>query len=294
MTAAAPASGLETERATRPPAETSGAHDDLVTIRPSTRRRHITVPRAVRRAIGPLVVLAAWWIGSATGVLHPDVLASPQAVWSRAVSLWSNGDLPDAIGTSTLRVLIGFGIGAAVALVLALAAGLFRIGEDLLDSTLGMLRMVPWVGLIPLFIIWFGIDETPKIALVALGVCFPLYFNTYGAIRGADSSLVEAGETLGLSRLGIVWHVILPAALPGSLVGLRYGLGTAWLALVFAEQINATSGIGYLMDTGRQFFQTDVIVVCLVAYALLGLIGDQLVRLLSRVLLSWQSTFEGK
>ncbi|MGC4936024.1 ABC transporter permease [Gordonia sp. DT30] len=273
--------------------ETPGAPELVTLTAGPNRRSRIRVPRYVRRAIGPLLVLLAWYVASATGVLPADVLASPQDVFSRGVSMWSSGELPSAIATSGMRVLIGFVIGAVLAVVLGVTAGLFRFGEDLLDSTLGMLRMVPWVGLIPLFIIWFGIDEEPKIALVVIGVVFPLYFNIYGAIRNADSGLVEAGETLGLSRLGLVRHVVLPAALPGALVGLRYALGTAWLALVFAEQINATSGIGYLMDNGRQFFQTDVIVVCLVVYAILGLLCDLVVRLLSRVLLSWQSSFEG-
>ncbi|MGW0036138.1 ABC transporter permease [Gordonia sp. NPDC003376] len=290
MTAAVDARGVSS--ATPTPSPTGSP--ELVSIVPTTARRGLRIPRAIRRAIGPLLVLALWQIGSSTGVLHPDVLASPAAVWDRAATLWSSGDLPSAIVTSSIRAGLGFVIGAAVAVVLALAAGLFRLGEDLLDSTVGMLRMVPWVGLIPLFIIWFGIDEAPKIALVALGVCFPLYFNIYGGIRSADKGLIEAGETLGLSRVGLVRHVILPSALPSSLIGLRYAIGTAWLALVFAEQINATSGIGYLMDTGRQFFQTDVIVVCLVVYAILGLLCDQLVRLLSRGLLGWSSSFDGK
>ncbi|MFC0450871.1 ABC transporter permease [Rhodococcus jostii] len=273
---------------------TASTESDLVSITPRKPRRSWSPPRAVRRAVGPVLVVVAWHLFSVTGLLHPDVLAAPLDVLSRGTSLWSDGQLPDAILASAKRVVVGFVIGGAVALVLSLLAGLFRLGEDLLDSTLGMIRMVPWVGLIPLFIIWFGIDETPKIALVALGVCFPLYFNIYGAIRTVDSQLIEAGETLGLGRLGLIRHVILPAALPGALVGLRYALGTAWLALVFAEQVNASAGIGYLMNTGRDFFQTDVIVVCLVVYAVLGLISDQVVRLLSKVLLSWQASFDGK
>lgn len=291
MTATIDAPGPRTDT---PEHTTAAPTVELVTVTPSSTGRRLRVPRFVRRAVGPLLVLALWQIGSATGVLHPDVLASPAAVWDRATALWTSGDLPSAIAISGARAGLGFLLGAAVAIALALMAGLFRLGEDLLDSTVGMLRMVPWVGLIPLFIIWFGIDEAPKIALVALGVCFPLYFNIYGGIRSADAQLIEAGETLGLNRIGLVRHVILPSALPSSLTGLRYAIGTAWLALVFGEQINATSGIGYLMDTGRQFFQTDVIVVCLVVYALLGLICDQLVRLLSRVLLTWSSTFDGK
>ena len=178
---------------------------------------------------------------------------------------------PSAIAASGRRAATGFLIGAAVALSLSLLAGLFRLGEDVIDSSMGMFRAIPWVGLIPLFIVWFGIEETPKIALVALGVTYPLYFNIYGGIRSTDAQLVEAGRMMGLGRLGLIRYVILPSALPGALVGLRYALSTAWLALVFAEQINADAGLGYLMSNAQQYFRTDVIVLCLAVYALLGL-----------------------
>ena len=156
-----------------------------------------------------------------------------------------------------------------------------------------MLRTVPAVALIPLLIIWFGIGEAPKIALIALGTAFPLYLNVYAGIRNVDLTLVEAGRTLGLSRAAMIRHVVLPGALPDALVGLRYALGIAWLALVFGEQINATAGIGYLMATAREMFQTDVIVVCLVVDALLGLGVDFTVRTLEKVFLAWRPAFSG-
>lgn len=272
------------------PARTTG---DLVKIRPARQRRGLRLPRPVRRALGPVLLLLGWYVASATGVLSANTLASPTDVLDQGWQLIKNGQLPSAIYASTQRVVIGFAIGAAIAIVLALVAGLFRLGEDLVDATVGMIRTIPWVGLIPLFIIWFGIDEAPKIALVALGVAIPLYFNLYGGIRSVDPQLVEAGSTLGLGRWGQVRHIILPGALPGALVGLRYALGSAWLALVFGEQINATNGIGYLMNNAEEFFQTDVIVVCLVTYAVLGLLCDLIVRILSRFLLAWRPSFEG-
>ena len=274
---------------TRPPTPVL----DLVTIEPEYSRRHWSPPRPLRRAAGPLGTLLLWYVLSATGVLAPDVLAGPGVVFGKALSMIGDGELPTAIVVSAQRVLFGFLIGAAAGLALALAAGLFRLGEDLVDSTVGMFRTLPWVGLIPLFIIWFGINEEPKIALVALGVAFPIYFNVYAGIRGVDAQLVEAGRVLGLSRWGLVRHVVLPGSLPGALVGLRYALGTAWLALVWAEQVNASQGIGYLMNNAQQFFQTDVIVVCLVTYAVLGLVCDLIVRLGTKYLLSWRSSFEG-
>jgi sulfonate transport system permease protein len=264
-----------------------------VTIEPVRAAHRWSPPRPVRRAAGPIGTLLLWYVLSATGVLSPDVLAGPGIVLSKALSMIADGELPAAIAVSGQRVILGFAIGAAVGVALALLAGLFRIGEDLVDSTVGMFRTLPWVGLIPLFIIWFGINEEPKIALVALGVTFPIYFNIYAGIRGVDAQLVEAGRVLGLSRRGLIRHVVLPGSLPGALVGLRYALGTAWLALVWAEQVNASQGIGYLMNNAQQFFQTDVIVVCLVTYAVLGLVCDLIVRLGTKYLLAWRSSFEG-
>ncbi|WSQ14212.1 ABC transporter permease [Streptomyces sp. NBC_01231] len=265
-----------------------------VTIRGTVRTgRRLAVPRSVRRSVGPVGLVLLWWLTSATGVLPESVLASPVDVVRQAVELTRSGELPDAIAASGRRAAIGFVIGASVALGLSLLAGLFRLGEDVIDSSMGMFRAIPWVGLIPLFIVWFGIEETPKIALVALGVTYPLYFNIYGGIRSADAQLVEAARMMGLGRLGLVTYVILPSALPGALVGLRYALSTAWLALVFAEQINADAGLGYLMSNAQQYFRTDVIVLCLVVYALLGLACDFAVRILSRRLLTWRANFEG-
>ncbi|WOX07576.1 ABC transporter permease [Streptomyces sp. N50] len=266
-----------------------------VTIRGTAKTsRRFTVPRSVRRAAGPVGLVLLWFLTSATGVLPESVLASPVDVIRQAVDLTKNGELPHAIAASGRRAAIGFLIGATVALVLSLLAGLFRLGEDVIDSSMGMFRAIPWVGLIPLFIVWFGIEETPKIALVALGVTYPLYFNIYGGIRSTDAQLVEAARMMGLGRFGLIKYVILPSALPGALVGLRYALSTAWLALVFAEQVNADAGLGYLMSNAQQYFRTDVIVLCLVVYALLGLACDFAVRILSRRLLTWRANFEGE
>jgi sulfonate transport system permease protein len=265
-----------------------------VTIRGTSKSgSRFTVPRSVRRAAGPVGLVLLWFLTSATGVLPETVLASPVDVVRQAVELTKNGELPSAIAASGRRAATGFVIGAVIALTLSLLAGLFRLGEDVIDSSMGMFRAIPWVGLIPLFIVWFGIEETPKIALVALGVTYPLYFNIYGGIRSTDAQLVEAARMMGLGRLGLITYVILPSALPGALVGLRYALSTAWLALVFAEQINADAGLGYLMSNAQQYFRTDVIVLCLVVYALLGLACDFAVRILSRRLLTWRANFEG-
>ncbi|RFC76694.1 ABC transporter permease [Streptomyces sp. AcE210] len=277
-------SGTDTDSAGRP---------ELVPLVPSSTRR-TRVPRWLRRTSGPVLLLILWQLLSSTGVLTPDVLASPGTIARVAGDLVSDGSLPNAMAVSLQRVAIGLLFGVVVGTGLALVSGLFRIGEDLVDASVQMLRTVPFVGLIPLFIIWFGIGEAPKIAIITLGVSFPLYLNVYAGIRGVDAQLIEAGESLGLSRWGLVRHVVLPGALPGAMTGLRYSLGISWLALVFAEQINADAGIGFLMVQARDFLRTDVIVVCLIVYAFLGLLADFVVRTLERLLLQWRPTFTGR
>ncbi|WP_259670127.1 ABC transporter permease [Streptomyces sp. ID38640] len=258
----------------------------------SGRRR--SVPRWLRRAVGPVALLVLWQVLSASGALEEDILASPGTIAATAGDLLSDGTLPSAMLVSLQRVAVGLVLGGVTGVVLALASGLSRLGEDLVDATVQMLRSIPWVGVIPLFIIWLGIGEAPKIALISLGVAFHLYLNVYAGIRGVDAQLVEAGTSLGLSRWGLIRHVVLPGALPGAMTGLRYSLATAWLALVFGEQVNADDGLGFLMNQAREFFRTDMIVVCLVVYAILGLIADFLVRTLERLLLQWRPTFTGQ
>ncbi|MFC9125464.1 ABC transporter permease [Streptomyces sp. NPDC057099] len=266
---------------------------DLQPLVPTSSRR-TRVPRWLRRTTGPVLLLVLWQLLSSTGSLPPDVLASPGRIAQVGGDMVADGSLPAAMGTSLQRVAVGLLFGLVVGTGLALLSGLFRIGEDLVDAPLQMLRTVPFVGLIPLFIIWFGIGEAPKVAIITLGVTFPLYLNVYAGIRGVDSQLIEAGESLGLSRWGLVRHVVLPGALPSAMTGLRYSLGIAWLALVFAEQVNADSGIGFLMVQARDFLRTDVIIVCLVVYAFLGLLADFIVRSLEKVLLQWRPTFTGR
>ncbi|WP_323010794.1 ABC transporter permease subunit [Paracoccus sp. (in: a-proteobacteria)] len=268
------------------------AADGQVRLKPATARGR-QVPRWIRRTIGPVTLVLIWHVASVTGVLPSEVLAGPATVLSSATRLVESGELQDAVVVSMRRAMSGLLIGGSIGVALAVLSGLTRLGEDLIDAPMQMLRTVPNVALIPLLIIWFGIGEAPKIALIALATAFPLYLNVYAGIRGVDQSLIEAGRTLGLGRVGLVRNVILPGALPNALVGLRYSLGIAWLALVFGEQINATAGVGYLMANAREFFQTDVIVVCLVVYALLGLAVDLVVRSLERIFLSWRPSFTG-
>ncbi|QNK83612.1 ABC transporter permease [Nakamurella sp. PAMC28650] len=263
----------------------------LVRARGNSTRRRRRIPRIVSKAISPVALVGLWQVASSQGWLSDNTLASPARVLSKAKELLGTGELQSAISASATRVGFGLLFGLSAALVLAVVSGLFRWGEDLVDAPIQMLRTIPVVGLIPLLIIWFGIGEEPKIVLIALGVFFPLYLNLFAGIRGTDPTLVEAGRTVGLNRWAQVRHVILPSALPSALVGLRYSIGVSWLILVFAETINATSGIGFLINQARDFYETDTILLCLVLYALLGLVADVLVRGLGKVVLSWRPTF---
>ncbi|GGP80514.1 ABC transporter permease [Saccharothrix coeruleofusca] len=230
-----------------------------------------------------------WQAASSTGVLPEDKLASPLTVFATAYDLIADGQLTDAFLVSLGRVAVGFLIGAAVGGALGLVSGLSRWGERLLDPPVQMLRTLPHLGLIPLFILWFGIGEEPKLALVAAGVAFPLYLNLHSGIRQTDPALLEAVRVLGFSRVERVVHVVLPSAVPQTLVGLRIALGTAWLSLIVGEQVNADAGIGYLINNAREFLRTDIVVVGLLVYALLGLTTDALVRALERRVLRWRT-----
>lgn len=220
------------------------------------------------------------------------MLAGPWTVLQTGADLVADGTLQENLVVSLRRVVIGLALGVSSGLVLAVLAGLFRIGEDVIDAPMQILRSTPILGLVPLAILWFGIGEQVKIALVAIGTAFPVYINTFSSIRGVDGRFIELARTVGLSRLALVRRVVLPGALPGFLVGLRFALSVSWLILVVSEQINASSGIGFLMDQARTFGQTDIIVVGLAVYGILGLLSDGLVRLLERRALSWRRGLE--
>jgi sulfonate transport system permease protein len=242
----------------------------------------------LRRWVSPVVIILVWQLLSSTGVIDERTIASPQQIGSTALDLIRDGTLGAQTLVSLQRVGIGFAIGATVGLVFAVVAGLSRIGEDAVDPPLQMLRTLPHFGLIPLFIIWMGIGEAPKLALIAMGVAFPLYLNTLGGIRSIDRKTVEAASAMGLTWPQRVRHVVMPGALPQTLVGLRQSLGIAWLSLIVAETISAHSGLGYMINHARDFLQTDVIVVGLAVYSLLGLATDAVVRYLERRALAWR------
>lgn len=242
----------------------------------------------LRRFVSPLVLLFGWEALSRLGVISPRSLAAPSTILASAWALTITGELPLNLAVSLLRVSVGFALGTALGVGLAMLAGLSRLGEDIVDAPVQMVRTLPFLALVPLFILWFGIGELPKVALVTLGALFPVYLNVFAGIRGIDPRLIEMAQVFGLSRSTLIRRVILPGALPSFLVGLRFALGVSWLSLVVAEQINASSGIGHLITDARDFLRTDIIVVGLMVYALLGLAADALVRALEQRLLRWR------
>ena len=241
-----------------------------------------------RRFVSPIVLVLLWQAVSMSGLLSPRTLAAPGTILMTGWTLLMSGELPWNLAVSLGRAATGLVLGLSVGGALALVAGLSRLGEDIVDAPVQMLRTLPFLALVPLFILWFGIGETPKIMLVALGTGFSIYLNLFAGIRGIEPRLIEMGRVFGLDRMGLIRHVVLPGALPSALVGLRYSLGLAWLSLVVAEQVNANAGIGYMINDARDFLRTDVIMVGLLMYALLGLGADTLVRLLERHLLAWR------
>jgi sulfonate transport system permease protein len=273
-----------------------GGASAITLIRPTAARKRrslVRVPRLARRIVGPLLVLILWQLVCSAGVFNSVEIASPLAVVDAARELWAQDVLLDNMLISLQRVAEGLVIGVTAGAALAVISGLFWVVEDLLDPVVQALRAVPILGLIPLVIIWFGVGEFPKVFIIALGCLFPVYINTYAAIRGVDVKLVEAGTTFGLNRLGLIRRVILPGALPGFLVGLRFALVGSWLADVVAEEINAQSGLGYLINQAQTTDRTDIMFLCLAIYAALGLCADAIVRALERYLLVWRRGFQG-
>nr|WP_246183081.1 ABC transporter permease [Mycolicibacterium grossiae] len=237
---------------------------------------------ALIRLASPVVLLALWQLGSALGLIPQDVLPAPSLILEAGVDLIRNGQLADALGVSGLRVIEGLLLGGVVGVALGTAVGLSRWCEATIDPPMQMVRALPHLGLIPLFILWFGIGELPKVLLVALGVSFPLYLNTFSAIRQVDPKLFETATVLGFSFRQKFLDIIVPSAAPQILVGFRQSLAIAWLTLIVAEQINADSGIGFLINNARDFLRIDVIIFGLIVYALLGIGTDAVVRILER------------
>jgi sulfonate transport system permease protein len=248
------------------------------------------------RVISPVAVVALWQLASSTGLLPATKLASPASIAHMAYTLVTTnsptyGTLQGSLLASFVRWAIGFALGIAIGVLLAVLTGLSRVGEVIADPILQALRSVPLLGLIPLFIVWFGIGQLPKVLFVMLSALFPMYLNTFAGIRGVDSRLGELGRVLGLRRGELIRHIVLPGALPSALTGLQLSVISSLLALVVGEQINATSGLGFMITQAQQFLNNSVIMVALIVYAILGLLLNGAVRLLERKTLAWRRDF---
>jgi sulfonate transport system permease protein len=257
--------------------------------------RRPAVPRS-RAWVGwllPALVIVIWQVSSSLGWIADTVMPSPAAVAAAAWRLTLSGELPQNLGVSALRAIAGLLVGGGMGLALGLLNGLSRLSFSATDTSVQMIRNVPHLALIPLVIVWFGIDEGAKLFIVALGVFFPIYLNTLHGVRSVDPQLTEMAGSYGFRGWPLFRRVIWPGALPSILVGLRFALGVMWLTLIFAETIAAQSGVGYMAMQAREFMQTDVIVLSILLYALLGKGADSLVKVLERWQLAWRPASQG-
>jgi sulfonate transport system permease protein len=257
-------------------------------------RRRLGPGRRIRFAfwVGPVVLVAIWTIGSATGLIDPAILTAPWDVVTAFRTQWTEHELLGDILASLHRAALGLALGVLAGTVLAVVSGLSRAGESLIDGPIQIKRAVPTLALIPLLIAWFGIGQEMKVLTIALITVIPIYINTHNGLRGIDGRYAELAETIGIGRGEFVRHVVLPGALPGFLLGLRFAVTSSLLGLVVVEQYNATAGIGHMMTLAGEYGQTDVIVVGLVIYGLFGFLADSAVRLIERRVLAWRRTLE--
>lgn len=254
-------------------------------------------PRKARRAfpigwIVPAAVIVVWHLAYVAGAINPILFSSPVKVVQTMWEALLDGTLLTHLGTSVGRWMLGFLIGGVLGLALGAVVGLSRFFERLLDPTAQMLRTVPIMGLVPLFIVWFGLGELPKIILIAFATFFQVYIQMYAGIRNIDRKLIEVGRMYELKQGEMLRRIIIPGAMPSLLQGVRLGLGMAWLALVIAELTGANSGVGYWMQMGREFMRIDIVLAALLIFAAVGKGVDSLVRLLERKLLSWRDNIE--
>ncbi|MFG3013738.1 ABC transporter permease [Streptomyces cinerochromogenes] len=273
------------------------------------RRREVFVPRDARHRtpfstlrarlrwpLGiyttPVVILIAWEVLARAGALPKTYAPAPTSIVKSAVDLWQQGVLEPDLAVSLQRAGIGLGIGLTVGVVTGVLGGLLRSGEYLFNGVVQVLNTIPLLAVLPLMIVWFGIDELTKVLLISFGAGVPMYLNLFAAIRGVDQRLIEMARTTGAGPWRIVTRVLVPGALPGFLVGLRFSLAYSVLGLVAAETVNADKGLGFLITQGQTYLQTNQVFVGLVIYSLLGLLADQIVRVLERVLLRWRPSYE--
>ncbi|USB32336.1 ABC transporter permease [Paenibacillus sp. YPG26] len=251
------------------------------------------VPAWLHGLLVPIALLILWQIAGDTGLVTKEQLPTPLAIIKRFIELGASGELYHHLGVSSLRALGGFMLGSAIGLLVGMFIGIGKIIERTLDPSLQMLRTVPLLALIPLFILWFGIGEFSKILMISLGAFFPVYLNTFLGIRSVDTKLYDVSRILGYSRWHQLTKLIIPSALPNILLGLRLAMSTSWLILVFAELMGTSAGIGYMIEDARTYSNTDIVFVGIILFALVGSISDIIVHALEKRWLRWWDTFKG-
>jgi sulfonate transport system permease protein len=276
------------ERTRRRPVETAAFDDAAVALRQEVATRVLSKAKGL---LVPLALLIAWEALSRFGVFAPHLVPSPTAVFDELAYLWNKGVLVEHVWTTTYRVILGFAAGTLVATVLGSLTGASRLARELLDPTLQALKAVPSLAWVPLFILWFGIFETSKVSLIAVGVFFPVYLNLMSAIQDSDRKLVEVGRIYRLTPWQQLRYILVPSTLPAYVVGLRSGLALGWMFVIAAELMGASKGLGFLMIDGQMTGHPASIVGSLILFALVGKATDGLIALASRPLLSWQDSF---
>jgi len=240
----------------------------------------------------PVVLFVLWEVVSRIGLLSDTIAPAPTTILHAGYELYQRGELLPSLATSLTRAGVGLSIGLAVGITAGILGGLLRSGEYLFNGVFQILHTIPLLAILPLMIVWFGIDELTKVLLISFGAAVPMYLNLFAAIRGVDQRLVEMARAAGASQARLISRVLLPGALPGFLVGLRFSLAYSVLGLVAAELVNVDQGIGFLINRAQTYLQTDQVFFGLVVYAVLGLLADQFVRILERVLLAWRPSYE--
>ncbi|MEU9394850.1 ABC transporter permease [Streptomyces sp. NPDC048324] len=282
----------------RPEAETTSARSREVFLPRGARRRTplSALRERLRWPLGiyttPVAILLAWEVLARVGAVSKTYAPAPTSIVKSAFDLWQQGVLGPDLAISLQRAGIGLAIGLTAGIVTGVLGGLLRSGEYLFNGLVQVLNTIPLLAVLPLMIVWFGIDELTKVLLISFGAGVPMYLNLFAAIRGVDQRLIEMARTTGAGTWRLVTRVLVPGALPGFLVGLRFSLAYSVLGLVAAETVNADQGLGFLITQGQTYLQTNQVFVGLVIYSLLGLLADQFVRALERVLLRWRPSYE--
>ncbi|MDP1419737.1 ABC transporter permease [Peribacillus simplex] len=267
------------------------AQNKPLVIRETTKQSQLA-KSALRGSVLPVVVLIAWQTLGSVGILPAQLFSSPLLIVMTFIDLVQSGEMGMHLQISLTRALLGFAFGGFLGLSLGVIVGMQKKSEEYLNPSIQMLRTVPLLAITPLFIMWFGFGELSKVLLIALGAFFPLYLQTFLGLRNVDKKLYDVALILEFSRREQITKLMIPAALPNILLGIRLALSAAWMCLVVAELLGADRGVGFMIQDARSFMQTDVVFVGIIIFALAGKISDSFVRFLENHLLKWQDSFK--